>query len=376
MVRDVHRRRSAAAAARGGGGAAAPSSRGPARGVLHVIHDHGGGTETHVRALIAASRERWRHYLAIAVGDRWQVEEHRADGSVVHVRIRSRGAHESLARFRRRHLRDVRHRAHPPAQHLRLPRGHADGDGRPPRAVRLHRARSQFRVPDDHVPRRRRHVLRRRDRRRRVQPLPRRAARCSPASTSSAWRARHGALLRGAAFLIAPSRWAADMLERYFPGCRGRRSIAHGTPRRASLPRADRGAPRDARAARRRRADGRRAGRDRARQGRAPARAAGRARARARRPGALRADRLHGRPARAVAVRRRACSPCTAATSPPTCPALLAHYRVALVLYPSAGPETFSYTLSEAWAAGRPVLVPPIGALAERVRGQRRGLGA
>jgi hypothetical protein len=48
-------------------------------------------------------------------------------------------------------------------------------------------------------------------------------------------------------------------------------------------------------------------------------------------------------------------------------PDLLAHYRVSLVLYPSAGPETFSYTLSEAWSAGRPVLVPPIGALPERV---------
>jgi hypothetical protein len=43
------------------------------------------------------------------------------------------------------------------------------------------------------------------------------------------------------------------------------------------------------------------------------------------------------------------------------------------VLYPSAGPETFSYTLSEAWAAGRPVLVPPIGALAERVRNSGAG---
>ena len=32
---------------------------------------------------------------------------------------------------------------------------------------------------------------------------------------------------------------------------------------------------------------------------------------------------------------------------------------IALVLYPSAGPESFSYTLSEAWTAGRPVLVPP-----------------
>ena len=58
-----------------------------------------------------------------------------------------------------------------------------------------------------------------------------------------------------------------------------------------------------------------------------------------------------------------------------TCRACFAHYRVALVLYPSAGPETFSYTLSEAWSAGMPVLVPPIGALAERVRGKRRGLG-
>ena len=48
-------------------------------------------------------------------------------------------------------------------------------------------------------------------------------------------------------------------------------------------------------------------------------------------------------------------------------PVLLSHYRVRLVLYPSAGPETFSYTLSEAWSAGVPVLVPPIGALAERV---------
>ena len=47
--------------------------------------------------------------------------------------------------------------------------------------------------------------------------------------------------------------------------------------------------------------------------------------------------------------------------------ALLDHYRVRLVAYPSAGPETFSFTLSEAWAAGRPAVVPPIGALAERV---------
>jgi hypothetical protein len=47
--------------------------------------------------------------------------------------------------------------------------------------------------------------------------------------------------------------------------------------------------------------------------------------------------------------------------------AWLAHYRAQFVIFPSAGPETFSYTLSESWRAGVPVVVPPIGALAERV---------
>jgi glycosyltransferase involved in cell wall biosynthesis len=58
---------------------------------------------------------------------------------------------------------------------------------------------------------------------------------------------------------------------------------------------------------------------------------------------------------------------------PRALPALLARYRVSLVAYPSAGPETFSFTLSEAWAAGRPVYVPPFGALAERLAGTGAG---
>ena len=48
-------------------------------------------------------------------------------------------------------------------------------------------------------------------------------------------------------------------------------------------------------------------------------------------------------------------------------PELLEHYGARLVLFPSMGPETFAFTLSEVWAAGLPVLVPPIGALVERV---------
>ena len=58
---------------------------------------------------------------------------------------------------------------------------------------------------------------------------------------------------------------------------------------------------------------------------------------------------------------------------PAELPDLLAHYRVKLVAFPSAGPESFSLTLSEAWLAGLPVIVPPIGALAERVRATGAG---
>jgi hypothetical protein len=52
---------------------------------------------------------------------------------------------------------------------------------------------------------------------------------------------------------------------------------------------------------------------------------------------------------------------------------LFAHYGARFVLYPSEGPESFSYTLSETWHAGMPALVPPIGALAERMRETRAG---
>ena len=47
---------------------------------------------------------------------------------------------------------------------------------------------------------------------------------------------------------------------------------------------------------------------------------------------------------------------------------LLRAYGADLVLFPNPVPESFSYALSEAWAAGVPVLVPPAGALGERVR--------
>jgi glycosyltransferase involved in cell wall biosynthesis len=46
----------------------------------------------------------------------------------------------------------------------------------------------------------------------------------------------------------------------------------------------------------------------------------------------------------------------------------LRHYDVDLVLFPNRLAESFSYALSDVWAAGIPVLVPDVGALGERVR--------
>lgn len=48
--------------------------------------------------------------------------------------------------------------------------------------------------------------------------------------------------------------------------------------------------------------------------------------------------------------------------------ALLRAYGAQLVLFPNRVEESFSYALSDAWAAGVPVLASPLGALGERVR--------
>jgi glycosyltransferase involved in cell wall biosynthesis len=53
--------------------------------------------------------------------------------------------------------------------------------------------------------------------------------------------------------------------------------------------------------------------------------------------------------------------------------ALLAGYGAELALFPNTVPESFSFTLSDVWAAGLPAVVPPDGALGERVR--RHGAG-
>jgi glycosyltransferase involved in cell wall biosynthesis len=177
-----------------------------------------------------------------------------------------------------------------------------------------------------------------------------------------AWREQHRVLLAGAAVVIAPSKWAAATLRRYFIG-RGVEVIAHGVLSGTDRPDAI-GTPMAM-----------------AHDGRPVVAVLG---AIGPDKGARRLERLveltreRELPLRRVLIgyldsrrAQRQTADGTFTVHGPydsrVLPALLDHYQVQLVVYPSVCPETFSFTLSEAWISGRPALVPPIGALADTV---------
>ena len=342
-------------------------ARKTAHGVLHVVHHHGGGTETHVRALIAASRERWRPYLAVAVGKRWQVEEHRPDGAVVTFTF----AREHGERWRD-FLTGITATFGVALVHLHNISGCRGGlmealEGNAiPFGYTLHDL--NFACPTitflDPEGRYCGGVTDRRICQACVNAQPV----FGPVEVSS-WRERHGELVSRAAFVISPSPWAASMLRRYF--ARGDVAvIPHGTalPGESRPPGLRLGVllPDDD----------------------VPVVAA---------LGAIGPDKGARRIERLVELIRQRGErlrvviigyldvehgPWQADDARLTVhgrydsrdlPALLRHYGARFVLFPSAGPETFSYTLSEAWRAGVPALVPPIGALAERVAGSGGG---
>jgi glycosyltransferase involved in cell wall biosynthesis len=348
------------------------AATGPALGVLHVLHGHGGGTEHHARALVDATRGRCRHFLAIAGNCSWQIEEHLDDGGVRSYAF-AREDGEPLAallgglcatfRIGLFHLHNIsgcREGLFEALSSLGVPWGYTVHDlsfACP--LITLHGRNGLYCGGE-------------------TDPVACQACLAAQPGFAdvdvTAWRAGHAAIVRGASFLIAPSQWAAGMLERYFPGARID-VIPHGPPGSWA---------RDTRPA-----------------GEAPDR---------RRPqplsavllpddgiptvavigavgpdkGARRLERLvelaraHGGSPRFVVIgyldveRGPWQSPDAVLTVhgvyvPRDLPRLLAHYRVALVAYPSAGPETFSFTLTETWETGRPAVVPPFGALAERV---------
>jgi GT2 family glycosyltransferase/glycosyltransferase involved in cell wall biosynthesis len=342
-------------------------ARTPARGVLHVIHHHGGGTETHVRALIAASAGRWRHHLVVAVGDRWQVEEHRGDGEVVTFSFEREpgerwrdfiGGLAATFRISLIHLHNIsgcREGLMEALEEPPVPFGYTLHDlnfACPAITFLDPKGRYCGGVTD-----------------------PRVCQACVNAQPAIgdvdvvSWRERHASIVSRAAFVIAPSPWAASMLRRYFS--RDDVTIVpHGTPLAPAQ-----------------RAPGLRLGvlmpdDD------VPVVAA---------LGAIGPDKGARRIERMVEWMRRHDAPVRLCVigyldvqrgpwqaddarltvhgryEADDLPALLRHYRVKFVVFPSAGPETFSYTLSEAWRAGVPALVPPIGALAERVRATGAG---
>jgi glycosyltransferase involved in cell wall biosynthesis len=356
-----------------------PIAARPARGVLHVIHGHGGGTEHHARALIDASRDRYRHHLAIAVGDRWQVEAHQDDGSVRAFEF-ARGGDETWPAF----VGGLCATFRVDVLHLHNITGCRDG---------LVAALDALDVPYGYT----------------VhdftfacptilflgvdgmycgaQTEASFCARCLAAQPPfagvdiDAWRSLHRRLVARAAFLLAPSRWAGETLSKYYPG-RPVDVIPHGAPGAWAM-RSEGTEDDDARTL----LPARDAGLSLPDDGVATVAVLG---AVGPDKGARRLERLADL-VRTTGARVRfvligymdvqhgpwqsddAVLTVHGRYDPRELPALFARYDVRLVAYPSAGPETFSFTLSEAWAAGRPVYVPPFGALAERLEGTGAG---
>jgi O-antigen biosynthesis protein len=328
-------------------------------GVLHVIHGHGGGTEYHVRSLTAASCAALRHYLLIADGDTCVLEE-RGNGH-----LRSYVFHhvegESWSAF----LGGICARFEIDLVHLHNISGGRDGltsalaDIGIPYGYTVHDL--SFACPTitflnaEHVYCKAETDL----------STCRRCLAAQPkfvAIDINAWREQHRALLAGAAFVIAPSEWAAKTLRRYFPDCRAE-VIPHGElpglgradAVTAPLPMADDGRPVVAVLG-----------------------AIGPDKGSRRLERLVELTRERALPLRWVLIgyldsgqeQRQTSDGAFTLHGPYDSRALaglLDHYRVQLVVYPSVCPETFSFTLSEAWASGRPALVPPIGALADRV---------
>jgi O-antigen biosynthesis protein len=332
---------------------------GARHGILHVLHGHGGGTEYHVRALVTASATAFRHYLLIAVGNDWRLEES-VDGAVMGYDFRSvpdESWSDFLGGLAARfgidliHLHNIsgcRKAMLTALATLRIPYGYTVHD------LNFACPTITFLAADGRY----------------CHAVTDVAAcnRCLAAQNAfagidiGAWRAGHRALLERAAFLIAPSQWAASMLGRYFSE-HAVAIIPHGsgtgTPRedavytRLELP--DDGVATVAVIG----AIGQDKGSHRldrlvelTRQRRARLRWVV--------IGYLDRGREQVQSEDAVFTQHGPFDSREIGT-------LLGHYRARLVAYPSAGPETFSFTLSEAWAAGIPAVVPPIGALAERV---------
>ncbi|HEV2042705.1 MAG TPA: glycosyltransferase, partial [Casimicrobiaceae bacterium] len=186
----------------------------PLPGLLHVIHGHGGGTEYHVRALMATSSSAFHHYLLIAIGDEWQLEEHvqgkirsydfkRLPGERWGALLSGLCARFGIEMIHLHNISGCRDGLISALAETELPYGYTvhDLNFACPTITFLNAEQVYCGAVTD-------------------------AAVCAACLAAQpefagidieAWRAKHRALLERAAFVIAPSSWAATLLRRYFP---------------------------------------------------------------------------------------------------------------------------------------------------------------
>jgi O-antigen biosynthesis protein len=328
-------------------------------GVLHVVHPRGGGTEKYVQELMSASGGDYRHYLLRILGDRWQLVDANGVSPSSYECLRQDGASQGAW------LRSLCSWLHIELAHVHSLVGSGDD------LLRILEQASMpycYSVHDMYLacPT--------------VYLIDSEGEYCN-ATTDNAvcrrclsgidgladtdivqWRARYRAFLEKASKVFAPSQWARDTLAKYYPGIDISiappwpdlvdNESARGTPSAFDLPNDE-------------------------------CRHIGVLGAIGPEKGARHLDTLVARirerrlPLRMIVVgytdrdhRCQSDDKVLTVHGPyrrEEIEALLDHYRIALIVFPTIWPETFSYTLSEGWLAGRPALVPPTGALQERV---------
>ncbi len=336
------------------------------KAVLHLVHVHGGGTALHIRQLIKDSPAGWRHYFVVVDGAQWRVElvpegeeapavlcVARRDGEPWEAFIGQLCGSLGVHLIHVHNVSGCRDGILSALPALSIPYGYTIHD-------------LSFACP----------TITFLDARERFCGCPTELTVCQQCLLRqndfshidiAAWREKHREFVQKAAFLIAPSGWAAQVFERYFPGTKAE-IVEHGIPRETVPSRhlsallfaesdwstvAVLGAVGPDKGARRV-------------ETLVALAAARQAEVRFVLIGYLDRQRgpwqsedgrflVHGR------------------YEPGDLTTLMDYYKVSLVVYPSAGPETFCYTLSETWRAGRPALVPPFGALADRVKVQGAG---
>ncbi|MDR2710293.1 MAG: glycosyltransferase, partial [Burkholderiales bacterium] len=337
-----------------------------AQAVLHLFHAHGGGTELHARWLIEHAPPGWRHYIAVVDGAQWHVELAMKDSGETATMCVTRRDDESWESFieqlcgtlgigliHAHNISGCREGILSTLPKLSIPYGYTIHDlsfACPTITFlgvdeRYCSAQTEAEVCQQCL--------------RQQKPFSH--------TDIATWRRAHHAFAQKASFIIAPSRWAKQTFERYFPGI-AVKQIAHAIPLNSAPSRnlsalmfADSSRPTVAVLG----AVGPDKGSRRLERLAALAKEKNAA-VRFVLIGYL--DRQHGPwqsdDGRLLIHGRYASN---------DLPTLMNYYDVKLVLYPSAGPETFCYTLSETWQAGRPALAPAFGALSERM--QEHGAG-